>query len=321
MRNEIAKNRKIQIWIILLILGHTTVVHSQLVALPIIFNTKIEISGISKFNNEFFLVSEKQSKIFSLYPRERADSFEITRTIMDPAFQNSEFEAIATYKKYLLITDEKNPQIFAYNLETSTLLPQPLKITGFDITNDRNFFGLEGIAINEKKKICYLLKERNQNFESEIRQFAITENIDGTISLEFKRNLIIKNDVISKNPEDNWRYSDIHFDERSNLLYGIKASYIDGKGEYYIDTIKCDVQSGLIGKSTVEKNESMHFMCLTKLINDSFARSEYSTNLEGIVISEGFIYVVSDNFQSSPRDDGKKTLLLKIRMSDPPSCN
>lgn len=290
----------------------------EIVQLNETLNSKVEISGIAYYQANFYFISEKKSCLYKFAPYRNKDSFYQVNSPVDLKIQSSELEGLAVYNNYLLITDERNAKIYAYDLEENNTLPYPLDIKGFDVSGDVGFFGMEGIAVNQKNGICYLLKERNQNYESEIRQFKIIENTNGTITLLFKSNFRIENERIAE-ADNNWRYSDIYFDPTSNLLYGIKSSYVNGNGQYYIDTISCNPQTGLINDTVYKKDRKIHFSCLTKLMNDSFAESEYNTNLEGIVIVNGCIYVISDNYQS-PRDYGKKTLLIKLPINKTSEC-
>jgi len=231
-----------------------------------------------------------------------------------------ELEGLAIYKEWLLLADESASyhQLYSYHLNEKRFSI----INASDVLiNDTGYFGIEGIAVNEKENICYVLKERNADLQSEIRQFKISDSA-GMIKLRYLKTTCVQHPGLSV-PDRNIRYADFCFDSLHNRLMLIK-SYFAGKknpGSYYgIDTIVL-ARNGLISRNTIDNRKND--LCLYNLSKQVFELAQlklpgnksYSTNLEGICLYNNSIYLVSDNSQSRAgcsEASQERTLLLRM---------
>jgi hypothetical protein len=189
------------------------------------------------------------------------------------------------------------------------------------LDNDIGYFGIEGIAVSESAGICYVLKERNENFESEIRQFRIRQE-NGMIFFDSVSNTIVEHDKDNTQAEKNWHYTDIYHDEDTKRLYLLKSFFVDyssSLNRYHIDTL--EKITGRINRDFIPKTGNKLFFDLSdemkKTATISLAAGKrYSTNLEGICFYAGDCYIISDNKWGDSADcnilSDERTLFLKI---------
>lgn len=239
-------------------------------------------------------------------------NYKITRTIdlnqKGLKDDEAELEAIATYKNHFLITDEVNFCIYDYNILKDTLT----KINSINLTKDIIDFGIEGITVNQKDNICYILKERDKNYNSIIWEYKITESTNQQIMLSYKNSIVISHPH-DTDSIDNWRYSDIVYDVDSRQFFCLKSFYkkIVDSCKYQIDTLETN-DSGYTGIKTFEINKLKLYRDISEEVS-LFKRNntDISTNLEGITILHNNIYLISDNCQC-PKGKQEHTLFLKL---------
>jgi hypothetical protein len=213
-----------------------------------------------------------------------------------------EIEAITIYKNELWFTDEStsNHRLYSYNLNSRQL---DTIYSGPYLDEDTTSFGMEGITVDSINRICYVLKEKNYKNQSVIRVFKILE-LENRVHLEFIRNIYIEL------PDIRWRYSDLCFNANDNYLYCLKTR----KGKYKIDTIYASNLHER-GDITIPLKKNNEFKDISQTIN-SYGKTGYDTNMEGLVMTTEAIYVVSDNAQTKNLNCAtpgqKKTLLIKI---------
>lgn len=269
------------------------------------FNNPVEISGIVNYKNLFYLVEEKRKKITVLN-----DKYEITNTIdlSQKGLKDVgvELEGVAIYKNHFLITNERKDSVklFDYNIDKDIVS----SIAPLYVSNDSGSFGIEGIAVNEAKSICYILKERNEKYQSVIKEY----NIDihrKKINLQFKDSIVIQHKIeAGKTPEQNWRYSDIFYGT-DNKLFCLKTFYNGNDSKYQTDILSLN-DSGYVEKKFIESNADNNFIDISEKIN-TYNSYNYSTNLEGITIYNSEIYLISDNCDC-PNGTTRKTLFIKF---------
>ena len=262
-------------------------------------DSNMEFSSLAMIGNSFITATERKGKIYSfklvnnmlVYDKE----FPIPTAGGDG---DSQFEAVTTYKNLIILSDEKNTRIIGLDSLSNDIKLNFQNNDLFPFEADQ--FGIEGVAINEKMDMLYILKERcPSDSTSVIFGFNFKEIIDNKFDLSFKFKHIIDNKICNDNNfSPKARYSDICFDSTSNYLYAIKSYY----SRYSICKFKIDGSSGSINSGCpIDSNISTHV--------SSFNRLEdlYNTNLEGIWIHKDSIYLISDN------GTGKKTLFLKMK--------
>lgn len=261
-----------------------------------------QFSGLTIYNNRIYMPAEKCSKLIV------TDTNGIYKNIIFIDFsiigvdsKNTELEGVAAYKNHLFITDESSKQhcLYSYNLSSKNLY----KIESGDVLNkDIGEYGMEGIAIDSINNKCFVLKEKNGNKQSVIREFELIEKGD-KITLRFIRNIYIAQ------PDFSWRYTDLYFNHIDKNLYCLKTKI----GEYQIDTISIPLT---IDDETIPIELNKKFMDISNTVN-MYNKVGYHSNLEGLAIHNGNIYIVSDNAYTSDRNcdkpSEKKTLLLKIK--------
>lgn len=269
-----------------------------------------EYSGITSFNDSLYLLEEKNHKIVVV----DNENYKISRTIdlnnKGLNINNAQFEAITVFKNHFFITSEEcgNVKIYDYNLTKNTLSD----ITPTSISNDCDLFGIEGIAINQKKKICYILKERNENYSSVIKEYDIIRDKYKKINLVLKDSVTIKHvQEKGKEAKDNWRYSDIFYDSETKQVLCLKSFHDGDSSKYQIDTLQTN-KSGYIGIKIFEINKLKLYKDISKEVMLHKKNNEnISTNLEGITILHNTIYLISDDCQCP---DGKREHTLFLRL-------
>jgi uncharacterized protein YjiK len=283
----------------------------QRIELANTFDTSLEISAILPRNNEIYLLSEKCKRIFVLSQNDFTISkiIDLNRGIL--LGQDVEFEGMALYKSLLFFTNEKNiGTVYSFDFSDSSVFEIECDYSA--LKNDEGSTGMEGISVYEAKNKAYILKEKNGNSESEIYVFNIILS-DNKVKLQLAQNVIIKQ------PDNQWRYSDLIFNVENSYLYCLKTRFIfrgASENQYQVDTIKVN-QEGLIDNTIIELGKRKLFVDISESVN-VFHYKGYETNLEGIAIIDNNLYLVSDNKQQQERNcnilgDGK-TLLLKMSL-------
>lgn len=277
----------------------------QRVDLPKIFDTSYEISGLAVKGAEFYLLSEKCKRIFVL----NAVNYKLKNTIDLSSLikEDVQLEGIVVSGDHIFLTDELKGRVFEYNTEIKSF--NEVLVLGSDLANFIGEEGLEGIALDITGTYCYLLRERNKKEStSEILVFKITEYA-GKFSMQLKAIFKVKH------ANAVYRYSDICYDAATRKLYILKSFFaVDlAKAEYYIDIIDTEKMASRIPIPLVD--QSIKSMKITKeVVGDPRKYPNYSTNLEGIAVYNGRIYIVSDNREVSTAKDckqkGEKTLFL-----------
>ena len=92
---------------------------------------------------------------------------------------------------------------------------------------------MEGLTVNPNQKLIYILRERNGNNQTEIYTLEIGNND----SLNYKNKFIINHN------NNNWRYSDLYYDQDENVLFGLRSFYNRNEPEAakcYVDEIPVD---------------------------------------------------------------------------------
>jgi uncharacterized protein YjiK len=129
----------------------------QFLDLPSFFDREFETSGLTGNKENLFLAAERCAKIFVI-KKEDMTHIETIHLNGNNIQEGIEIEGITIYKNFLLITDEKNGKLFFFNLKTSSL--KEIEIIGKDLSSFKSKYGMEGIAVDEKLKILYILRKK-----------------------------------------------------------------------------------------------------------------------------------------------------------------
>jgi hypothetical protein len=260
-----------------------------------------QFSGITARGDTLFLLQERCKKIDLINEITHHEIGEIDLSQL----VGGELEGLTIYKNHLLIVNEvvDNPCVYDYNLNTRQL--SKILISPDDLLkNDFKERGIEGIAVlsTANGDFCYLLKEKNGNHESIIRQMKIKET-NGVIGMEHIRNTTISH--------PGWRYSDLCLGPQGDRLYCLKTKY---RG-YKVEVIKLNIATGLTDRTAYNGSGSnLLYADLSNEINHY--GGEHNTNLEGLVIYNHKMYIISDNVMSDSvacEDLGnKKTLFVSV---------
>lgn len=220
-----------------------------------------------------------------------------------------DIEGAVLYGDDVLLTDEANTCVYSYSLVTGNM--QKVQVNNKDMLADTSDTGLEGIAVNEKDKICYLLKERDGTGYSYIYVFGIAKGDKGQWVLDYK------GDVSIYNGDARWRYTDLYFDNYRRQLFALKSFYIPGKprySEYVVDVVPVELKRLSVKQAyAVRPDEMVRLSDLVKGYEKG--KKPCDSNLEGMVLYKNKMYLVSDNSEGAAKCDNraeKSTLLLRI---------
>ena len=270
--------------------------------LPAELNKQVCISGMSYYNNQLYLASERCPSIFIFDPVKK----QITGSIPFQVSQEFEMEGMTSYKDKLYLVSEDVAALYELNMSNGSIrtvktsIPMPPKTKNGD--------GMEGIAANEKNQKFYFLRERNEDMtKSQFYTFNVKAGTEkGELTLEYESMFELPLD----NPQ--WRYSDIVIDPKNNRLLLLK-SYSKGKmRQQYLESISIDADGNL-------KPETLHNIPVDNFTEASnqYKDLDYSMNLEGISLAaDGTIYIISDNTSGKALCDKpakEKTVLLVLK--------
>ena len=272
----------------------------QFLDLPSLFDREFEISGLTGNEDNLFLAAERCAKIFVVNKQNRMH-IETINLNQDDLPDGIEIEGLSLYKDFLLITDEKNGNIFSYNLKTEKL--SEIEPVGKDLSSFKGSYGMEGIAVDVKSKIVYVLRERNKNHQSEIHSFSISEK-QGALHLKYRNQTLIQHE------NKHWRYAGVSIDSENKRLLCLKSYYVghaSSSNKREIEYISFDA----LTHNTANPN------MLISLSKEVYAaRDTYATNVEGIYSDCESIFVTSDNGEGKKDCSQKssKTTMIKVKM-------
>ncbi len=284
----------------------------QLIELPQAFNSELEISGLVGHNDSLYFISEREKIVFVVNRKNYSlhSTISLTQPILhynslnpenEINIRTIEMEGITWHNGNLLLVDEGNTALYLFQLRNNTIEKMQTDINLSEFTGSR---GMEGIAINTTQKLVYILRERNGNNQTEIYTFKIVEeNL-----LNYLQKFTIDHD------SNNWRYSDIYFDQDENMLYGLRSFYnhsLPETAKCYVDQIPVNA-TGFPHQPVLFHND--------ETLNDSIIqnRCKYVSNLEGIYKTVKKIYLVSDNRHGSKNCNPKpvKTMFIEYILNE-----
>lgn len=291
--------------ILFFVLQITFVIHAQHIQfldLPSFFDREFEISGLTGNRDNLFLAAERCEKIF-VVKKEDMTHVETIHLNTEKLKSPIEIEGLTLYKNFLLIADEKKGRVLSYNLTTHQL--KVLPTNGKDLSSLTGKYGMEGIVVNEKSGILYVLREKNEKNQSEIHTFAISE-IDGLIELNYLNHTIIQHE------NSDWRYAGLSIDYINNRLLCLKSCYVEdwsALNKREIDYIKLD--------ACFKSTQFTYPNTLLSLSKDVlFMKKTYATNIEGIYCDSSHIYITSDNGEGEKdcSQISSKTAMIRIEL-------
>jgi hypothetical protein len=284
----------------------------RFIELPDVFNTEYEISGMVGNNDTLYFVSERENVILVVNELDYhlISTIDLTKSIQNFNALNPddeinirkiEMEGMTWYNQNLLLVDEGNTTIYAYNIKNNTI--KKLE-TELDLTEFQRSLGMEGIAVNPDQKLIYILRERNGHKQSEIYTLKISNN--GFLKQQHKFTV--------DHASNHWRHSDIYYDQDDHILYGLRSFYNHDTPETakcYVDEISID-KNGYPQQPIVQHND--------ELLNDLIIqnRCEYVSNLEGIYKNGDKLYLVSDNRRGSKNCNPTpiKTMFIEYKLKE-----
>jgi len=285
----------------------------KFIELPDDFHTELEISGMIGHENSLYLVSEREKIVhqISMLDYSIITTIDLRQPIINYNSKNPEneinirtieMEGITWYKNQLLFVDEGNTAIYKYDLNDGTI--SKIK-TNLDLSEFKGNYGMEGIAVNQDKKLVYILRERNGKDQSEIYTLKISPD------KSFK---YYNQKLTVDHKDNNWRYSDIYYDSQENIIYALRSYYnrTDPKeAKCFIDRIPVD-EKGIISEPIeFSKDETLSNLVVKN-------RCKYVSNLEGIYKTENKVYIVSDNARSTKKCNSTpiKTMFIEYTLKE-----
>jgi uncharacterized protein YjiK len=268
------------------------------------FDYALEISSLENKTGNVLLLSEKCKRLYYIDKLGKLIStFDLNNG--DIQDKNVEIEGMSFYQNGLLFSDEKNAKIYSLSFSDSSIVEVE---SNYDLSGDVDEYGMEGISVDEGNSICYIMKEKNGNRQSQIHVFKIVQQ-DGKITLKFIKNIFIEQN------DNSWRYTDLCFNPQNNYLYCLKTK----PGIYQIDTIST-LHIDHPGDTIIKRDTPKLLMDISVDVN-KYGTKGFSTNMEGIAINDNSIYLVSDNSQISYANCDSpgqgKTLLIVYKLKFP----
>lgn len=274
-----------------------------------------QFSSIVIYNDEIILPAEKCNSLVYL----KLDGNFIREEPI--GVKDAQIEGAALYKDLLFLLDETvaNKNVYVFDLKTKKIV-STIKLSEIAYSNDD--FGIEGIAINAGKKICYILQERKDARHSVIYQYSFDDTDGKPVALSYKSSHTLQIQDVAGDYEPAFRkqrYTDILYVD--NCLYLLGTNFREPTfiaNQYFIDRI-CDVDNLATNSAIITIGHV--FIDLSRLMRNFFYSDGkddkyYSTNLEGLTLYKDEFYLVTDN-QGGPADckaqADLKTLLLKIK--------
>lgn len=249
-----------------------------------------QFSSIIVTDDNILMAAEKCGKLIVL--SKESDSF-IEETIPVPYADKApdgkicSIEGMAFYKQHLLLLDENNQAVYAFNttskkfnvIGTKELFwfgaKYPCNTNGKKSTEEH----LEGITIDEQNSLCYVLHETGNG----IFVFDIDPN---TLRLKKKRFLCFD--------QGNWtRSTDIHYED--GKLYILRTDFEKTRPDsanYQIDVFRLSDSSTIL-----EHIDQLDLKGFPHKNNKT-----YSSNLEGMTKKGELFYIVSDNAESNSKN-------------------
>lgn len=268
----------------------------------------VEISGLGVYNNNLLALSEGCSMLFVI-PLEGDNCGKKCTEITLEGKATKNLEGLAVYNNFIFVTNENDPAQVQYGRldnvgasNTVKLHTVAIKSNNGEIDLSRNTgdYGMEGITVDAKNGIAYVMKERSTKGDGKncatLWAFSISTSGDG---VTFTHKNTTKIEI-----GGNSKYSDICF--HNGKLYCIRSK---GSG-LYIDVISSP--EGL-GNSISLGNTEIRSVSITDQVKA--LKGDNSNQLEGIAIIGDKIYLISDTGTGGCGKDAKHgTLLLEWPM-------
>ncbi len=287
----------------------------EMLGLHPFFKIKCGISSIDIKDSTFYFLSENLASVYLVNAKNTLKE-PVRKAFPGMEMDKDDLEGLCISGDFVFYTNEKSKGenkkrnvnwIHCYNLKKGE--PEDVRVKGVhfpknDCDNNR---GLEGIEINEGKRLMYVLleKDTNEKHKNEYARIYVFNYIRNGNSTTLKLKSDLHNGgVVKIGPMRKFRYSDLVLHD--NQLFLLRSSY--ELKQYFIDRINLNYSNGIPEKISYSYDEIM-FKSLKDEIKIA-EKEDYSSNIEGITYFNGDFYIVSDN-EFGPRQDGK-TLLLKI---------
>ncbi|WP_116128005.1 esterase-like activity of phytase family protein [Lewinella sp. IMCC34183] len=250
------------------------------------FNNNVEISGLDISRDTLYLLSEGCHEVyaFALDQLKGNATNAPVRTYRLPAMADDDLEALAIAGDLVFYTNEKINSIYAARLHPS---PQPVPVihsASLPVQQDDGEAGLEGMAIDPRRKFLYVLQERDRKEgtrSAQLMMFTFRERRD-SVYLDLR-------DTMSITIPSPYRYTSLGLSP-DGKLYTTRTCY--GKvgcdtGEYYIERVRLS-SSGYFAVPRSSPDDQFPLTLDAKAMN--------YPNLEGIAVGDDNVaYLVNDN--------------------------
>lgn len=272
--------------------------------LPPLFEKELEVSGLTGNAETFFFASERCQKIIAVDKKDKQHQTTFDLSLYLPKeIQNIELEGLSLYHNHLIMTDEYHAKLYAFDWTKKDF--QELVINGKDLSKLKGSYGMEGVAVDERNNLLYLLREKNKQHQSEIHVFEIQKD-QKTFILNYSKSIYIQH----KNKH--WRYSGLCLDPQNNRLLCLKSYWTGYKN---MASSKLEIEYIQLDSTlqTIPKNwTTQALISISNEVNTK--RSIYAGNLEGIYYDEGTLYITSDNGMGAIdcNSTSKKTAFIQI---------
>jgi len=273
------------------------------------FRRNYEFSGVAFTGDTLWLPAEKCNTLLVCKVDEKG-VVSLRHKLHTGLPDGAAIEGICRMGDHFLMCDEgilpHTCRLWDYNFRTGKLraLAHDSKALAICAGGE---YGIEGIAYNPEDSVCYVLQERTDTLHSDVFVFRV-HSMGDSIYLEQKAVAQIALSGLY------WRYADIYYDTASHSLLCLQ-SYYDAQHKesaaYNLDKVP-------VAAGGIQLSAAMQLCALTGFVRPAGMQLRegigVANNTEGVVIHDGWLYIVSDNKSSAgcTLEFGKWPLFFRI---------
>ncbi|MBO9564053.1 MAG: hypothetical protein J7621_14815 [Niastella sp.] len=279
-----------------------------------VYKKKSQYSSIVVYNNNILLPAERCGELIVT----GMDGSFISKT--PTGIKDAQIEGAALYGDFLFLLDEsvQKNKVYIYDLKAKKVT-DTIKLNEFSY--DKDTYGIEGIAVNIKDNICYILQEKKDDKHSLICQYNIKPLDNGKFTLTHQsgKNITLEH-YDQYRYQLNRRYTDLFYNNDTLYLLG---SYFDKEGspanQYFIDCLSKRADESLFNNDATVRGIYRTYVDLSRMMRTFLfpvGGVLFHTNLEGLTLHNNEFYLVTDNAEGEAActdNSNRNTLLMKFK--------